>query len=252
MGADLATLLGLSGIMGGSGGAQPLQDPTPDQVNALPPVQLTPAMYHMAGQGAPDPSAQGAGPAAPAAFNPPQDGLLGGAFGVGHPLGNFLGILGDALRAQHGLEPVYQPRLQQQRTQSALQNYLVDPQGAMANLMKVNAPEGISLVRANAQAKYDYAKSLPPELRDLSAMGIDPTSPQGQQILASHLGKAPNPVITEYEYYQRHGGQLGFGDFVRLVHPPAGGSLEESSAGPARGSSGALRLDPQSGQWIPE
>lgn len=238
--ATLADLLGLSATS-----ATPLSS---DQLAALPPVALPPAALQMyaannpgVAPGAPT-SATGAAPtAAPAQHH---------SFGSG--LRDFLGGIADALSQATGGQPMYE----QSQEKSALSDYLGDPAGSMQKLMQVNPQLGISLMSAQAKARYDYERELPPELRDLHAMGVDPSSPQGQQILQSKLGKTPNAVITEYQYYRQNGGQLGFGDFVRLIHPPMGGSLEETGgsgdrASPPAPSQPALRYDPQNG-WVPE
>lgn len=70
-----------------------------------------------------------------------HQGVLHGAFGVGHTGGNILGMLGDAFLTQAGHAPQYAPRLQQARAAEALQNYSTSPEDALNLYTQVN-PEG--------------------------------------------------------------------------------------------------------------
>jgi hypothetical protein len=62
----------------------------------------------------------------------------GGTFQMGRTGGNILGLLGDAFRAQAGLDPAYAPRLQQARDSEALENYSSDPLAALQQLTMTN------------------------------------------------------------------------------------------------------------------
>jgi hypothetical protein len=234
----LSDLFGLSSSLG-----QPL---TPEQLAALP-------YLSMPQQGAQPPTASApqAQGAAPAASAPMPHGFLG----VGSPVRDFLGHLGDALLVGSGEKPAYQGRIDDRETQGALQNYMGDPAGSIAKLMRVNAPLGISLLAANAKAKQEADMAKPDAVRELLAAGIDPSSDEGKAALQAHLGKAPVAGIAEYQYYKAGGGRLPFADFLRIIHPPGGGTFEETGGGapsPAPSSGGALRYNPQTGGWSPE
>lgn len=224
----LSDLLGLGSTLGA-----PL---TPDQLAALPYVNVPqqPPQAQPQPQAPPQVQPQARPPGSPSKFR------------------NFLGALGDALLVAHGEQPLYQQRVKDQETQSALRNYLTDPNGAIAALMKVDPGTGINLLAANAKAKQEADLAKPDAVRELIAANIDPSSPEGQAALQAHLGKAPVAGIAEYQYYKQHGGTLPFADFLRIIHPPGGGTFEETGGSPAASSGGALRYNPQTGGWDPE
>lgn len=62
----------------------------------------------------------------------------GGTFQIGHTGGNILGLIGDALRGQAGLDPMYAPRVQTARDAEALQNFSTDPLAALQKLTMTN------------------------------------------------------------------------------------------------------------------
>lgn len=70
-----------------------------------------------------------------------REGLLGGAFGVGRTGGNILGILGDALLMNEGLDPIYQQRLQRARASEALADYRQEPGRAIDAYAQID-PQG--------------------------------------------------------------------------------------------------------------
>jgi hypothetical protein len=94
------------------------------------------------------PAAQGPAPEAPPGEMTVQDnpfrprgreGLVtGGTFSMGRTGGNIIGILGDALRAQGGLDPLYAPRLRESRESDAMIDFIDDPKGALENLAQVS------------------------------------------------------------------------------------------------------------------
>jgi hypothetical protein len=225
---SLADLLGLTGATAG-------MDPTagtaltPDQINALPYA------------------------------NVPQQGGLAqrlphGFLGVGSPVRDFLGRLGDAMLAAGGnTSRPYDKRIHDKEINTALQGYLGNPSGAIANLMQVDAPSAVKLMQAQAKARLEAEQAKPEAVRELQAAGIDPGSDEGKAALQAHLGKAPVAGIAEYQYYRQNGGTLPFADFLRIIHPPADYDLQETGAPAApRQGAGALRYNPQTGGWDPE
>lgn len=228
----LSDLLGLGSALGA-----PL---TPDQLAALPYVNLPQQPQQAQPQPQAPPQVQ------------PQPQAQGRPAGSPSKFRNFLGALGDALLVAHGEQPLYQQRVKDQETQSALRNYLTDPNGAIAALMKIDPKTGINLLAANAKAKQEADLAKPDAVRELIAAGIDPSSPEGQSALQAHLGKAPVAGIAEYQYYKQKGGTLPFADFLRIIHPPGGGTFEETGSSPAPSSGGALRYNSKTGGWDPE
>lgn len=107
---------------------------------------LLPQIAALLGQGgmgqpqpqAPDPSSDGGDIVVPGGALPEPKRRLGlvhgGTFQIGRTGGNILGLLGDAFRAQAGLDPSYGPRLQQARDSEALENYSSDPLTALQKL----------------------------------------------------------------------------------------------------------------------
>jgi hypothetical protein len=68
-----------------------------------------------------------------------REGLVrNGTFSLGRTGGNILGILGDALLAQGGRDPIYQPRLQRAREADALIDLTDDPHRAISQMTQVN------------------------------------------------------------------------------------------------------------------
>lgn len=98
---------------------------------------------------------------------------------------NILGILGDSILQAHGRQPIYGPMHEKKQLQGALQNFLTDPDGAIQNLMQVDAPTAISLYKM-----VHPTKAAPEIVAELEAAGIDPKSPEGQSIIKGHLTKA--------------------------------------------------------------
>ena len=126
-----------------NGGAAPLPvpgaAPSPLNTQAIPP--------------APAP-ADAAGPDIVVGGNPIDKPKLhplfgGGLFQTGKTGGNILGILGDALRAQAGLDPMYAPKLQQAREGEALQNFQSDPTGALDKFLLVNPEKALGAINTN-------------------------------------------------------------------------------------------------------
>lgn len=80
-------------------------------------------------------------PIAPSRFKDRQ-GLLANifpkAFATGSTGGNILGAFKDAFLTQAGRDPIYAPKLLQQRESEALENYNTDPTGALDKLMMVD------------------------------------------------------------------------------------------------------------------
>lgn len=224
----MTSLADFLGLLGAGAGASQAYSPgaalTPDQLAALPNINMRQAQGATSAQ-APKPS-------------------------FGSKLKDLIGGLGDALYSAAGGRG--EGEYAHQQTQSALSNYLGDPQGSIAQLMKVNAPLGISLLAASAKAKQEADQAMPEPVRDLRAMGIDPSSEQGKELISAHLGKAPVAGIAEYQYYTKNGGKLPFSDFLRIIHPPAGYDLQETGGGSAPKPGGALRYNPQTGGWAPE
>lgn len=201
----LADLLGLSSAAAAA--PQVGQDMTPEQLNALPYVNV-----------------HGRAPAAAAPAAAPQSG------GLGNALRGIFGALGDGLLAQAGRSPIYTPAMleeqKRQRLGSSLSQYLGDTDPMLGQIFQADPETGVALYKMRHPAEPDF-------LRDMRAAGIDPTTEQGQSLVAAHFGKQPAAGIAEYQYYQQHGGTLPFGDFLRILHPPAGGSLEETAGAPA-------------------
>jgi hypothetical protein len=241
---SLASLLGLANAAPSAATAQP-QPLTPDQLDALPYVNV-PNRQPMQTQST----------AAPPPQQPAHRGLFSGGLHVGSPLGNLLGTLGDILLVGSGGEPIYQGRLKNQRIGEALNSYLGNTDQMLSQVFHADPSTGVALYKIRHPAEPDF-------MRDMRAAGIDPQSDEGKQLVSAHFGKQPVAGIAEYQYYKQQGGKLPFGDFLRILHPPAGGSLEETggaqSAASAVGEVTAtnpqtgdrIRLNPSTGQWEP-
>lgn len=110
-----------------------------------------------------------------------------GFLGVGSTGGNVLGAIGDALLIGTGNQPIYRGRLREHRVNEALQNYLSDPDAAIAELMKFDAPAGIGLHQQREAAELARRKAeqkeVPAFVAELREFGIDPQSPEGRQYL---------------------------------------------------------------------
>lgn len=70
----------------------------------------------------------------------------GGLFSTGRTGGNILGILGDAFRAQAGLDPMYAPKLQQARDAEALQNFQSDPTASLDKYLMTNPDKAVGAI----------------------------------------------------------------------------------------------------------
>jgi hypothetical protein len=179
-------------------------------------------------------------------------------------IGNFLGRLGDALLVANGRPAIYAQRQQN----AALANYLgqIDPSmGDMVN-NGVDAPTALAL--------YKMQHPSPPDIiQEMQAVGIDPNSEQGKQIITSHLnGSSSGPSsVQEYEFAKQNGfggsymdflnqkgGPLiannGDGTFTIVPRNMVGGSApapsgEVTATNPKTGQK--LRLNPQTNQWEP-
>jgi hypothetical protein len=146
--------------------------------------------------------------------------------GYGHGLGGILDRIGDALLISHGMAPMHYQRAQQQQLSSALSSFLGADQ-TLAPIIAANPEVGAAL--------YKIRHPEDPELiREMLAAGIDPTSDEGKAILRDKLtGGNDTGSIKDYRYYQSTGGKLSFGDFLRILHPPGGGTFEEDGGGEA-------------------
>lgn len=92
-------------------------------------------------------------------------------------VGDWIGLLGDAVRGFKGQDPVYGPRMQEQRKQqtrnNALANYLDDPEGAIRALFAAGDPETALAVMKARQGgeppafvqEFEYRDRLDPERR---------------------------------------------------------------------------------------
>lgn len=74
---------------------------------------------------------------AEAAQGQAQDPQHTGMFGVKGTLRNVLGLLGDAMLVQHGNQPVYKPRLQQEQIADAMTGFQSNPNAAAGRLAAV-------------------------------------------------------------------------------------------------------------------
>lgn len=115
---SLASLLGFGGNMSMG---QPL---SPDQLDALP-------FVNVGGQR--------------------QQGH-GGALKIGSPLRDFLGALGDYSLMRGGRDPVYQGRRQRERSGSALSQYLGDADPMLAQLLQADPETGLAAYKARHPA----------------------------------------------------------------------------------------------------
>lgn len=222
--ASLADLLGLSSAAAAA--PQVGQDMTPEQLNALPYVNVA-----------------GRAPAAATPAAAPQQDHVS-------PIRDFLGKLGDAFLVGSGAQPMYQPRRDAERLSSAISSYLGNGDKQLAAVFDADPATGMQLYKMVHPAEPDF-------LRDMRAAGIDPTTDEGRQLVAAHFGKQPSASIQDYQYARSNGYQGDFASFVRdylrpqLQAPvmiPAGAV----PVGQAGGGKPNLRLNPQTGQWEPE
>ncbi len=111
------------GMIGGYGQGDNQQWDSPFSISG-PAQNIDPAQLAQLAQGAQQPKKQGGG-----------------------GLRNILGMLGDSIMAAHGGERLYEKRHQEQQLNGALQNFLTDPDGAIAQVMQFDAPTAISLYK---------------------------------------------------------------------------------------------------------
>lgn len=95
---------------------------------------------------------------------------------------DFLGLIGDTLLGFRGMQPVYAPMAMQRQRGESIGNYL-GQLGADPSLMELAAIDPSLAVQF-----YQASKPKDPEEIDLMRrVGIDPTSPEGREIIRSKL-----------------------------------------------------------------
>jgi hypothetical protein len=114
-------------------------------------------------------------------------GLFSGGMSVGSPLRNFIGALADALSVAGGGQPLYQQRLKERRSQSAISQYL---------------------------------GSVDPELAGLLSSGLDSSTALGLYKIRHPESDTP-AALKEFSYYKGLRGQdrSSYENFLRLTHP---------------------------------
>lgn len=128
------------------------------------------------------PSAPAAPPQAQApAQAPPPDNYH-------HGLGGFLRRMQDALLAYNGLPAMHYQEMQQQRTQSALQGFLANPDQAITKLMQVDAPTAVELY-----TKMHPQAAVPAAMQEWEAYSHLPAD---QQAAFLKFRQALNPQIV--------------------------------------------------------
>lgn len=165
----------------------------------------------------------------------PQEhhGMFSGGFGVGSPLRNFIGALADALSVAGGGQPLYQQRLKEQRSRSAVSQYL---------------------------------GNIDPDLAGLLGSGLDAETAVKLYGIRHPSTETP-AALKEFEYYKGlQGNDRGsYENFLKLTHPgmfspvtmgpndtiedPSAGSGEVTATNPTTGEK--VRYNSQTGAWEP-
>lgn len=84
-------------------------------------------------------------------------GFIGGPFALGTTGGNILGAIGDGLLATAGRRPVYSPRLDNAAQAEALQDYRVDPDGALDKLTQIAPGSAVELMNERSKLESERA-----------------------------------------------------------------------------------------------
>lgn len=102
-------------------------------------------------------------------------------------IAEIVGAIADGVRGYRGQAPVYGPMMEERRKQearsAAMSNFLADPQSAIQALMEGGDAElGLQLW------KMTQGEGPPDSVREMQAFGIDPRSPEGQELFKRKFG----------------------------------------------------------------